>query len=69
MKTIELKISGMSCGNCVKHARTALLAVTGVISAEVTLDPAMGVIVADPELITSLLLEALAEEGYVATIN
>jgi copper chaperone len=37
MQTIELKISGMTCGACVSHVTKALQSVTGVQSAVVDL--------------------------------
>ena len=37
MKTVELNVSGMSCGHCVDTVRSALAAVLGVADAEVSL--------------------------------
>ncbi len=66
--TTQLKIDGMTCQNCVRHATEALLAVPGVTAAEVTLDPGAA-LVTHEDVQTQALIEALAEEDYIATEN
>lgn len=63
MAQVHLKITGMSCGHCVKAVERALEQVSGVQarsvqvgSAEVTYDPQQ----ASPDR----LLDAIRDEGY-----
>jgi copper chaperone len=63
MKT-SLLITGMTCQNCVKHARLALEGVPGVKSAEVDLETGLAQIEGDAD-VTSLIA-AVDEEGYKA---
>jgi len=67
MSDITLKITGMTCGHCVKAATKALEGVAGVESAEVTLEPGGAVVkgAADP----AALIAAVAEEGYEAEVQ
>jgi copper chaperone len=64
--TIRLEVTGMSCQNCVRHAREALLGVEGVSSAEVTLEPGAAVVEGSAEV--EALIAALDEEGYCASL-
>jgi copper chaperone len=66
MKT-TLKITGMTCDNCVKHAREALEAVPGVQSAEV--DLATGLAIVEGEADVKALIGAVEEEGYEAVTD
>lgn len=67
MSDINLKITGMTCGHCVKAATKALETVPGVESAEVTLEPGAAVVkgAADP----AALIAAVKEEGYEAEVQ
>lgn len=56
----------MSCQNCVRHAREALLAVEGVSGAEVTLEPGAAVVEGTAQ--ADALIAALDEEGYTAAL-
>ena len=38
METTEIKVTGMSCGGCVKSVTTVLTALPGVAKAEVSLE-------------------------------
>jgi len=67
MKTIEINITGMTCMNCVKHARTALLGVPGVVDANVSLDPGKAIIQSEDNVEIDSLKEALSVEGYVGS--
>lgn len=69
MKTIDLNITGMSCGNCVKHVTQALSKVPGVHHADVDLTSAHARIQAEDNLDAQRLIEALDEEGYPAIIT
>jgi copper chaperone CopZ len=48
---IGLEIAGMTCDQCADTVRRALLAVKGVASADVTVDPAEAVVVYDPAIV------------------
>ena len=64
---IRLKITGMSCKNCVAHVREALSGVAGVTGAvEVSLERGEAQVPgsADP----AALVAAVEEEGYSATL-
>ncbi|MCU0315114.1 MAG: heavy-metal-associated domain-containing protein [Fimbriimonadaceae bacterium] len=59
-----LKIEGMSCQNCVRHAREALLAVEGVTEAEVTLTPGQAIVTHEDAIESEALMQAIEAEGY-----
>lgn len=63
----KLNVQGMSCGNCVRHVREALLGVAGVKSAEVDLESGLAVV--DHESVEpQTLVDAVVEEGYDAQL-
>ncbi len=62
---IRVSIAGMSCENCVGHAREALVALAGVAEVEVILEPGEARI--EGEIDDEAIREALDEEGYEAT--
>lgn len=65
MQTIELKVSGMTCGSCQSHVFRALQSVPGVQSAVV--DLAKGTARINGEnLDKAALVAAVEEEGYGA---
>jgi len=64
--TSRLKITGMTCGHCVKHAAEALEAIAGVDSVEVSLEPGGAVVIGDVD--NALLIAAVKEAGYEAEI-
>lgn len=67
MKT-TLKISGMSCQNCVRHVTEALKSVKGVT--EVAVDLVSGdAKVEHANGSTDLLIEAVTEAGYEAEVK
>lgn len=65
MQTIELVISGMTCGACVSHVTKALQGAPGVKTAVVDLASASARVEGE-NLDTSALLRAVEEEGYTA---
>ncbi|OOY05401.1 heavy metal-binding protein [Thioclava sp. JM3] len=67
MSDINLKITGMTCGHCVKAATKALEGVAGVESAEVTLEPGGAVVKGAAE--PTALIAAVNEEGYEAEVQ
>lgn len=66
MADIDLKVTGMTCGHCVSAVKEALEEVDGVERADVSLDEGRAHITgeADPQA----LIQAVAEEGYEATM-
>jgi len=65
MQTIELRISGMTCGSCVSHVTKALQSAPGVQSAVVDLASATAHIQGE-SLDKAALVEAVEAEGYGA---
>lgn len=64
MNSIRLKVTGMSCGGCVRHVTAALQALEGVERVEV--DLAGGLVRIDGSADDANLVAALAEAGYPA---
>lgn len=64
--TTTLSITGMSCQNCVRHAREGLEAVAGVTAVTVTLEPGRAQIEHEGTPVDALIA-AVNEEGYTAT--
>lgn len=62
--TTTLKITGMTCNNCVKHVKEALESVPGTQSA--TVDLASGIARVEGDAAESALIDAVVEEGYEA---
>jgi copper chaperone CopZ len=67
MNTI-LNVSGMTCGNCVKHVTAALSALPGVQRADVKLHEGRAEITHDATTSVESLLEAVRAEGYEAAL-
>ncbi|MCA0359747.1 MAG: heavy-metal-associated domain-containing protein [Armatimonadetes bacterium] len=64
--TTTLTIEGMSCQNCVRHAREALLGVEGVMEASVTLEPGIAEVTHEETVALESLIAAIEDEGYTA---
>ncbi|MEE6076403.1 cation transporter [Avibacterium paragallinarum] len=64
MKTTVLALSDLSCQDCVKSVQKTLDGISGVQSAEVSLDKA--VVVGDVE--PQVLINAIVEAGYQARL-
>lgn len=65
MQTIDLRVSGMTCGGCEKSVQNALTSHTGVKSAKA--DRATGVVAIefDPAVIQRTVLEkAITDAGF-----
>lgn len=60
----ELKINGMMCQHCQKHAHDALSAMDGVTSAEVNLDEGTATVTAEREISTDEFANVIAGAGY-----
>ena len=67
METTLIKIGGMSCGGCVKGITGVLVALPGVVRADVSLEPAQAVVEFDPAQVAHVaLVEAINEAGFDA---
>jgi copper chaperone len=68
MSEINLNVSGMTCGSCVKHVTNALKALDGV--GDVNIDLATGKVkVTRATVKTDDLIAALIEDGYPAQLD
>lgn len=66
MSTITLKVTGMSCGACVRHVSEALQTLAGVES--VSVDLASGSARVQGSTDSASLIAALDEAGYPAEV-
>ena len=70
METVTLKISGMTCGGCVKSVTKVLEALDGVNKAEVSLENANAIITYDANKIqAAALIEAVEDAGFDAAVE
>jgi copper chaperone len=68
MNTIQLSVTGMTCGGCVNSVHKVLTALPGVQSAEVTLSPGQARVVYDPDRVApAALLQAIIDAGFGVT--
>ncbi|MCH2077771.1 MAG: heavy metal translocating P-type ATPase [Rhodobacteraceae bacterium] len=65
MGAVKLAVDGMTCAGCVRGVEHALLAVPGVVSAEVNLATERAVVTGSPRM--KDLIEAVARKGKTAT--
>ena len=67
METTTLKVSGMSCGGCVKSVTRVLTELPGVARAEVTLEPGEAKVEFDPAQVTrDAMAKAIDDAGFEA---
>ncbi len=67
MATTTLKVTGMTCGHCVRSVSSAIGGLEGVRSADVQLESGRATIVYDESKVTPRdLVGAVLEEGYMA---
>ena len=67
MQNLSFDVSGMTCGGCTGSVQRTLSKIDGVSHAEVTLNPGVASVVADPERVTSAQIEAaITGLGYRA---
>lgn len=59
MKVVELRVFGMTCDECAKKVRAALLKKDGVLEASVSLDAGMALVRVDESRVKPEELEAL----------
>ena len=67
MNTIQLQVTGMSCGHCVAAVTKALKAVPGTQDAQI--DLASGRATVQGSATPEALVKAVADEGYGATLK
>ena len=70
MKTLDLKIEGMTCGNCVRHVRQALEGVPGVEVASVEIGAAQIRVEDSAEnTLVGSAIDAIDDAGYRAAVS
>ena len=69
METINLTVSGMTCGACVKHVEKAISSIAGVRKVEV--DLASGAVRVEGDVTQHIkeIIAALVEDGYPAQVS
>jgi copper chaperone len=68
METMTLKVSGMSCGGCVKSVTGVLEALPGVSKAEVSLEKAEAVVSYDAGRVgREQMVQAIDDAGFEAS--
>ena len=69
METINLTVSGMACGACVKHVEKAIGSIAGVQKIEV--DLASGAVRVEGDVAQHIkeIVAALKEDGYSAQVS
>ena len=69
MKEVQLKVTNMSCGSCVKHVERAIQSVNGVQSVQVELSTGEAKVRIDTQSDEAELTLALNEAGYPSSIT
>lgn len=64
--TKTLNVDGMSCEHCVSHVQTALQNVSGVQTADVSLEGGTARLELSEDVATDALVQAVQEAGYDA---
>ncbi len=67
--TRTLSIDGMSCEHCVSHVQSALQGVSGVESADVSLEGGTAHVELASDVATDALVRAVQEAGYEAVAS
>ena len=67
--TTNLRITGMTCNNCVRHVDQALRAVPGVSTVQVSLERNTSEVVHDDSTSLASLVHAVESAGYEAAAN
>ena len=69
METINLTVSGMTCGACVKHVEKAINSIAGVQKVEVDLASGAVKVEGDVSQRVKEIVAALEEDGYLAQVS
>ena len=65
MNKTVLKVSGMSCGGCVKSVTSVLKSLAGVVSVDVSLEKAQAVVEFDPAVLGRVqMAQAIVDAGF-----
>ncbi len=64
-----LKISGMSCGHCVSHVKSALEDIEGVSQSDVSLENHEAEVTLSGEVVDADLIAAVEAAGYQAEVS
>lgn len=68
-QALDLSITGMTCGSCVRHVTSALVELEGVSGAQVNLQAGRARVSYDPSAATpEQMLAAVEEAGYHASL-
>jgi copper chaperone len=68
MNTIQLSVTGMTCGGCVNSVKKVLAALPGVQNVDVTLEPGQANVEYDPAKIApAAMIQAVIDAGYGVT--
>ena len=65
----KLEITGMSCGHCVSHVKSALEGVEGVSQADVSLENHEAEVTLSDQVINADLIAAVEAAGYQAEVR
>ena len=65
----KLEISGMTCGHCVSHVKSALEGIGGVSEADVSLENHEAEVTLSGEVIDADLISAVEAAGYGAEVR
>ena len=65
----KLEITGMSCGHCVSHVKSALEGVEGVSEADVSLENHEAEVTLSDQVIDADLIAAVEAAGYQAEVR
>jgi len=65
----KLEITGMSCGHCVSHVKSALEGVEGVSQADVSLENHEADVTLSDQVIDADLIAAVEGAGYQAEVR
>ena len=61
---IDMGVGGMTCDDCIGHVTEALESVSGVTSAEVSLEDRSAVVEAETDVDSAALASAVRDSGY-----
>ena len=65
----KLEITGMSCGHCVSHVKSALEGVEGVSQADVSLENHEAEVTLSDQVVDADLIAAVEAAGYQAEVR
>ena len=65
----KLEISGMSCGHCVSHVKSALEGIEGVSEADVSLESHEADVTLSDQVVDADLVAAVEAAGYKAEVR